>query len=60
MVRNYKRKRSNTTPIDILQKALDHYNSTTDGYRKTSQLFGVPCLTLQDYVKKIQQVTGVR
>lgn len=40
------------TSADVLPKALDHYNSTSDGYKKTSQLFGVPRSTLQDYVKK--------
>lgn len=57
MVRTYKRKRVESTSSDVLRKALDHYNSTSDGYKKTSELYGVARSTLQDYVKRFRKLS---
>ena len=55
MVRNYKRKRISTDP-EILKQAVQHYNTSSDGYKKTTQLFGVPRSTLQDCVKRFKEL----
>jgi hypothetical protein len=55
MVRIYKRKKDDR-PTEIYKKALEHYINTTDGYKKTSQLFGIPRSTLHDYVKRFQKM----
>ncbi|XP_033760572.1 uncharacterized protein LOC117342503 [Pecten maximus] len=56
MVRTYKKKRGDRVSTDVLQRALAHYKNTIDGYKKTSQLFGVPRSTLQDNVKKLNKM----
>ena len=56
MVRTYKRKRISTDP-KILKQAVEHYNTTSDGYKKTAKLFGIPRTTVQDSVKKLRNLS---
>ena len=56
-MRTYTRKRRSSNP-EVVKRAVEHYNNSSDGYKKTSQLFGVPRSTIQGYIKKLQSQSG--
>ena len=56
MVRNYKRKTGKGPPPDIIRRSVDHFLTSTDGTKKTADLFEVARSTLRDYTKKIKAV----
>ncbi|KAK6166826.1 hypothetical protein SNE40_023441 [Patella caerulea] len=56
MVRVYYRKRPERTAPDVLQRALEHFKSTSDGYKKTAALFNIPASTLHGYINKYKKL----